>query len=335
MIYAYGSTLQGTYHIKNDIVCQDAHYISKCSDNFCIAAVADGLGSEIHSDVASKIAVRLAVDYCAATIQTDMLDQQIEATICTSFHRALSAIEEEARKNLHELDQYDTTLSLAVFIGDRLIYGHSGDSGIIVLTDEGLYEKVTEQQRDSDNCVFPLCFGEEKWVFGTFEKKVASVFLATDGIYETLFPLYVRDEPVNIHVSLARYFMDNRVISIDEIGEEEVSRRNEKFLLNIPDSLVNDDKTIVVMINTAVESHLQPPEYYQEPDWNELKRKRDEEYRLKAYPHLKKYKYNVTKTENKETIAEDEGNNSQLRTEAISSQKDIQNVIGRENTDDE
>ena len=25
MIYAYGVTQQGTYHIKNNIVCQDAH----------------------------------------------------------------------------------------------------------------------------------------------------------------------------------------------------------------------------------------------------------------------------------------------------------------------
>ena len=77
-------------------------------------------------------------------------------------------IESVAAENGHELDQYDTTLSLVVFIGDRLYYGHSGDSGIIAMNTEGIYEKVTDQQRDSDGRVFPLYFGEDKWVFGRY-----------------------------------------------------------------------------------------------------------------------------------------------------------------------
>lgn len=53
-----------------------------------------------------------------------------------------------------------------------------------------LYCKVTEQQRDSYGRVFPLYFGNEKWVFGKCEKAVASVLLATDGMFETLFPYW-------------------------------------------------------------------------------------------------------------------------------------------------
>ena len=56
MIYYYGVTQQGTYHIEHDLVCQDAHYCKVINDHFAIAAVADGLGSEKYSDVASKIA---------------------------------------------------------------------------------------------------------------------------------------------------------------------------------------------------------------------------------------------------------------------------------------
>ena len=47
MIYAYGITMQGTYHVKNNIVCQDVNEIVKCGDDMVIAAVADGLGSKI------------------------------------------------------------------------------------------------------------------------------------------------------------------------------------------------------------------------------------------------------------------------------------------------
>ena len=69
MIYAYGVTQQGAYHVKNNVVCQDYHKIIKCSENMIIAAVADGLGSEEHSDVASKTASELSTEYCSDHIK--------------------------------------------------------------------------------------------------------------------------------------------------------------------------------------------------------------------------------------------------------------------------
>ena len=72
MIYAYGITQQGTYHVKKGIVCQDAHRFIKCGDSYGIAAVADGLGSEEHSDIASQLAVALSTEYCAEHIQENL-----------------------------------------------------------------------------------------------------------------------------------------------------------------------------------------------------------------------------------------------------------------------
>ena len=285
MIYAYGITLAGTYHIKNNIVCQDDHTIIKCSDDLIIAAVADGLGSAAHSDVASKIAANVSTDYCMNNItETNNYDDILEV-IKTSFLNTQRAIVKEAEIQNHSIDQYDTTLSLAVLVNDTLYYGHSGDSGIVALTIGGFYEKVTEQQRDEDNRVFPLFF-EDKWIFEKFEKKVCSVFLATDGMLEILFPYLIRNENVNIHVNLARFFMDNRVLCIDKEGEIAIKDRIEDFVKNIPDEQVNDDKTVVVLINSSVESEIQPDDYYNEPDWAELKRKYDDEWKRLAYPHL-------------------------------------------------
>jgi len=285
MIYAYGLSLDGTYHIKNEIVCQDAHAIEKCGDSLIIAAVADGLGSAEHSEVGSRLAADTSTAYCKANITQSRSPDEILEVINASFTIAQRAIVKEAETQSNPIEQYDTTLSLAVLIGDTLLYGHSGDSGIIALTVDGLYEKVTEQQRDEDNRVFPLFF-EDKWLFGQFDKKVCSVFLATDGMLETLFPFLIKNEPVNIHVKLARFFMDNRSLRIDKNGESKVKERVEDFVNSIPDEQVNDDKTIVVLVNTAIESTLQPDAYYQEPDWAELKRKHDEEWKRLAYPHL-------------------------------------------------
>ena len=44
MIYHYGITQQGYYHVQKEIVCQDAHYFELINPNYAIAAVADGVG---------------------------------------------------------------------------------------------------------------------------------------------------------------------------------------------------------------------------------------------------------------------------------------------------
>ncbi|MDR0304924.1 MAG: protein phosphatase 2C domain-containing protein [Chitinispirillales bacterium] len=285
MIYTYGITEQGAYHVKNNIPCQDEHYIVKYGDNMIVAAVADGCGSEEHSDIASKIAAKVSVDFCVEHISMPEDKDDILNIIKKSFLLAQNTIEQKAKDNGHSVDQYDTTLTLAVMYKDTLYYGHSGDSGILALTAEGLYEQVTEQQQDEEGRVFYL-FCSDKWVFKKFEKQVCSVLLATDGIFEPLFPYLIKYEPVNIHVSLARFFMDNKILQIDELGEDAVKARIADFIHNISDEQVNDDKTIVVLVNPSIESKEQSDNYYKEPDWVGLKKIHDEKWKHDAYPHL-------------------------------------------------
>jgi serine/threonine protein phosphatase PrpC len=300
--------MEGTYHIKNDIVCQDSHSIIKVNDNIVVAAVADGLGSADYSDVASRLAADISTEYCKENLNLQGTVDEILAIIKTSYTNALRAIEERAKSENHDLEHYDTTLSLALLIDNTLYYGHSGDSGIVALTVDGTYEKVTEQQRDEDNRVFPLFF-KDRWEFGLFEHKVCSVFLATDGMLEPLFPFLIKNEPVSIYVSLARYFMDNRALNIDNNGEDSVKTRIEEFIKNIPDEQINDDKTVVVLINTSKESTIQPEEYYKEPDWVVLKRKHDEEWKRLAYPHLFKDEKPEPETEQESQQTQNETDN--------------------------
>lgn len=282
MIYSYGITLKGSQHEKEGSVCQDSHIIRKYGDSCCIAAVADGLGSEKYTDIASKIAVTESVNYCYEHININITGAEIERIIRESFNKALNAINVRSEEDNHDLDQYDTTLSLAILIQDRLYFGHSGDGGIIILDKSGKYSNITSQQRDVFGNVFPLCSGTEKWITGAVSSDVASVLLATDGIYDALFPVIIKDKEIKIHVKFVRFLMDMRSIHIDEDGELETGKRIENYISKIPESSILDDKTIVVMINGNVVTDLQPPEYYEEPDWVRLK----EEYMKKIQKDL-------------------------------------------------
>ena len=158
MLYLCGATQQGRYHAKKNQVCQDAYQWARCSDRLAVAAVADGLGSELHAEIASRLAADLSVQYCAERVKESTPDEEVLHIIHEAFSLAQDRIEETARQNGHDLDQYDTTLSLVVFRDGRVYYGHSGDGGIIAYTQSGLYKLLTTQQRDQEGRVFPLFF---------------------------------------------------------------------------------------------------------------------------------------------------------------------------------
>jgi serine/threonine protein phosphatase PrpC len=282
MINAYGMSLAGKAHEKRGDPCQDAYKIMG-KDDFRIAAVADGLGSELYSGTASKIAVKEACDYCMHhVILREMSDADIWSCIRESFRLAKEVIEKTAIENNHPVDQYDTTLSLALLADDTLYFGHVGDSGILALTREGRYEPVTEQQRDELGGVYPLCF-ETRWVFGIFPGKVASVLLVTDGMLEILLPRLLENEANRVYTKFARYLMDNRGIHIEKLGEENVKQKIETYIQNIPANMVDDDKTVVCLINTGVAAEEAE---FLEPDWESLAEKHNKKKNAILYPDL-------------------------------------------------
>lgn len=286
MIYSYGVTEIGPYHIKSDTLCQDAHYIKRISDNCIIAAVADGLGSARHSDVASKIASKTTVEFCAERFISEMDDEDVLQLITQSFRIAQCEIEDVARGNGHELVDYDTTLDLVIYCAGKVLFGHAGDSGIVIQTSDGMYGPLTEQQRDDYGRVYPLIF-EDHWVFGRAPKTVASVLLCTDGMLENVFfPVLLRDQPVSIYVAMAQFFMDIDRLGMKENGEIAVQERMTAAIAGLREDQVNDDKTVVVLCDSAVEVVPQADEYYAVPDFPALKRAYDEKFNRLAYPHL-------------------------------------------------
>ena len=51
MIISYKANMAGPYHIEAGLPCQDSFAIKKGNGSYIIAAVADGLGSELYSDI--------------------------------------------------------------------------------------------------------------------------------------------------------------------------------------------------------------------------------------------------------------------------------------------
>jgi len=275
-----GASHRGKSHESSGTVCQDAHFYL-VRPGFIIAAVADGLGSSKHSDVASKIAARGTVDYCAGKINGRMKENEILPVIKSAFDHVDFAIKQTAGD---DLDDYDTTLTLAVFIQDDLYYGHAGDSGIIALRSDGIFEEVTEQQLGSghgkERPVYPLA-ARSNWVFGRYGHKTRAIFLMTDGIINKAVPPLLENQRYKLDNAYLYYLYHNlcKKTDIDEWINDSLSRV-------LPQEVNYDDKTLVAVVCGTAKIKLQPKEYYEFPDedeWNALR----EEQKKQLYP----YKY--------------------------------------------
>jgi len=259
-IYRYcGDSQAGKSHEQNGQVCQDSFFILD-KDNFVIASVADGLGSSKHSDVAASMAANGAAEYCANNIKKGMTDEQIISVIKRAFDIVNFEIKQTAGDNL---DEYDTTLTLTVFIEGSVFFGHAGDSGIVALCSDGIFEEVTEPQlgegKGIDRPVYPLA-AESRWIFGKHGKHVHVIFLMTDGMLNKVISPILKDQKYKMDHAYLYYLYDNmrKNPKLDDWIKEELS-------LIAPEEVNFDDKTLVAVLCNCVKIKHRTKAYYEFP----------------------------------------------------------------------
>lgn len=269
----YKVNIPGPYHIKNGIPCQDAYCIRETPDGVIVAAVADGLGSETHSDKGAKIASSFAVTFCKQNYKPEMTEHEVISLLKRAYTKAYALVEKTATSEGNDVDQYDCTLCTVIYDGKTLYYGQSGDSGLIVGSNDGGYYKITEQQRDEDNNVYPLCFGPEYWEFGKIKGNVVSVMLMTDGVWEQACPPILKTEQQQINIGFVEMFLNH--FGLDDSEVRTLEREANRYMRNFSQKRLDDDKTIVVIINSEAKPLRRKESYYASPNWDELAQERE------------------------------------------------------------
>lgn len=293
MISRYKLNMAGPYHLQEKIPCQDAYYICDTEEGCVVAAVADGLGSEKHSDIGAKVASNVAVRYCAGNYRKDMPDEAVIAMMKRAYTKAYVQVEKVAARAGNDADEYDSTLCMVIYDGKTLYYGQAGDSGLVVAGQDGSYHKITEQQRDENGNVYPLCFGAEYWEFGKVEGNVVSAMLMTDGVWNQVCPPILKNEKQQINVGLVEMFMNHYGLNKTEV--KRLERAACQYMSRFSSERLDDDKTVVVLINADAKPLRCSEEYYKSPDWKAI----GEEQEMKMYS----LKRNVPETDSGEEDA--------------------------------
>lgn len=193
---SYGFSIQGKSHVDRGIVCQDAHRIDKLNNGSHIAVIADGVGSAKFSDVGAKVAVESIVEFCKKNISKRTNKSECLHVLKSAYMYALESISTIAEEQRNVIDDYDTTLSVVIYDGKNILYGHAGDGGIVIRRNDGIINLITKPQKGIDGVsVRPLRAGSGSWEFGEITQDIASVLMVTDGILDGVISPFLLNLP--------------------------------------------------------------------------------------------------------------------------------------------
>lgn len=263
-----GVTKRGVAHRCYGTRCQDAHMIRRVKQvaiwkdggkrdrllpgkEYVVAAVADGLGSEAHSDIGAHAAVNTAVSTMCELIGTwcatgdSALAISMPRFLEQAMIKANNAVVKKAASMELPASEFDATLAIAVYDGDQLFYGSAGDSGVIAKTDAG-FELVTHPTRgEGEATTFPL-YCREKWEIGS--RHARGFLLATDGLLELLVPEFNNE---NLNEKAVHLFMGagHKPVSASDI-DAALEKRVENVVHRIQGNRYTyDDATVVVALD--------------------------------------------------------------------------------------
>lgn len=263
-----GVTKRGVAHRCYGTRCQDAHMIRRVKQvaiwkdggkrdrllpgkEYVVAAVADGLGSEAHSDIGAHAAVNTAVSTMCELIGTwcatgdSALAISMPRFLEQAMIKANNAVVKKAASMELPANEFDATLAIAVYDGDQLFYGSAGDSGVIAKTDAG-FELLTRPSRVGEAGTYPL-YCREKWEISACGH-VRGFLLATDGLLELLVPEFNNE---NLNEKAVHLFMG---AGHKPVGASDIDAALEKRVENVVHRIQGnrytyDDATVVVALD--------------------------------------------------------------------------------------
>lgn len=264
-----GVTKRGVAHRCYGTRCQDAHMIRRVKQvaiwkdggkrdrllpgkEYVVAAVADGLGSEAHSDIGAHAAVNTAVSTMCELIGTwcatgdSALAISMPRFLEQAMIKANNAVVKKAASMELPASEFDATLAIAVYDGEQLFYGSAGDSGVIAKTDAG-FELVTRPTRVGEAGTFPL-YCKEKWEIGACCGHVEGFLLATDGVLELLVPEFNNEKlkEKGVHLFMGAGYKSVGASDIDAALEKRVENVLHRIQGN---RYTYDDATVVVALD--------------------------------------------------------------------------------------
>ncbi len=283
---------QGESHLLRDTPCQDRCKMRLLEEqSIYIVAIADGVGSCELSDFGADAATDAVVDYLYVTIYTlfekegiTKIDKTIAGRILReALQAAFTAVEEKAAEIQQILYSLQSTLTVAIYDGTDLYFGHAGDDGIVALTEHGELKMVTMRHKgEESSSVYPLQ-NKSTWQFGMVND-VAGFVMATDGVLDS----FVSSEAEENRIY---YPFIEPIFTTALTSQDDVARLTQSYFEMMKEAAyrqnVRDDLTLACVVNQEKLKTTVIPTFDKE-EWNRQSTEYARKRRAALYPDLEK-----------------------------------------------
>lgn len=290
---AFGLSLQGASHRLHDppVPCQDSHGIRWLpEEGILVAAIADGVGSCKLSHWGAYTAVNTALD-CAEDALRKLANRNVlrlsaedthfrsdmKEIMLAAFRKARNAVETlaDSAQPPQLVFQLQSTLTLAIYDGCCLYYGHVGDDGLVAQLPDGTVEMATSRLKGEEaSSVFPLQSGEEYWQFGLVPKVVGFV-MATDGVLDAFVQSHPDYFGINYFNGICYAFMEDAMTILAERNPGAAGKALQKYMMLLQSdeytARVTDDLTLVAVVSREGMTSADLPRFNTEI-WNTIAR---------------------------------------------------------------
>jgi hypothetical protein len=178
----------GTSHVKNDLLCQDAHHWQVLPDNILVAVVADGAGSASLGKVGAMVATEAAIENISMQeVTRGMLadDEFVRSLLTAAMVAAKKAVEEEAVACGKQTIDLATTLIIMVATPEGAAVAQIGDGVAVAKDFQGNLQALT--MPDSGEYINETTFLTSDNAIETaqlrlWRQPITNIGLLTDGL---------------------------------------------------------------------------------------------------------------------------------------------------------
>lgn len=182
----YEYIAQGRKHQQKGIPCQDHCIAFDTTTGGFFIAVADGVSSSPHSELASLNATKALKEFWETYSYPYETEAEIRSGLYSSFNYALRKSKESQLDALPP-DALETTLTAVYLTRKGIIYGlHVGDSAAWMISEDKKLTCLTIKQRDPEGSVAALSSDSSEWQFFKEKDKAKGILLVTDGLQEVM-----------------------------------------------------------------------------------------------------------------------------------------------------
>lgn len=263
------ASVAGKSHVERAIPCQDSSY-HQIVNGVLFAAVADGAGSQSHSEIGAELACRVAVknliDHFERNKQSDFSkvnEREWKRQVQNSVTGILLAFELEASKQGIDSKSMACTLMAAIITPKGILGFHIGDGRGCYQTPAGNWEPLFKPFKGefANETVFitsaPVIGADWELYVDTFihPEPIAAVALLSDGCEMHSFECHIVDPVTGNYSDPNRPFPGffNPILKTlrqlaGSKSQDEVNQTWRDFLTNGTDTIANeaDDKTMLV-----------------------------------------------------------------------------------------